>query len=336
MSAQTDLTLEIVEETPIELNLVDETPVTIELKETGAKGADGADGQDGEDGQGVPTGGTTNQVLAKASDEDFDTEWKDVEVADIPYYQYIYNSSGEQSGNRFNDWADLIAAIDGREARIVFEQDETLPVGSWFQSHITWVGNGNNPGNGAPEITIPDGCSFSHYINWMTESGLTITSESNSPVIEQEISTSHGFDRVKIQSFNAPFFRVTGTNLHAFFVANGGGLYNAGQPVIQYDGSAYAAYVVSTEQGIQGDIEDDTIASSVPMVFLQLKQSSESAKTFATHSGVDGASVIQQRYFSNAAVVGFLEGQPSGITSNTVSDALAELAARITTLEGYH
>jgi len=38
-------------------------------------GADGADGADGSDGVGVPTGGTTGQVLAKASATDFDTEW---------------------------------------------------------------------------------------------------------------------------------------------------------------------------------------------------------------------------------------------------------------------
>lgn len=41
----------------------------------GANGADGAAGADGSDGQGVPVGGTQNQVLRKASATDFDTEW---------------------------------------------------------------------------------------------------------------------------------------------------------------------------------------------------------------------------------------------------------------------
>jgi hypothetical protein len=41
----------------------------------GADGAPGADGADGADGVGVPVGGTSGQVLAKASATDYDTEW---------------------------------------------------------------------------------------------------------------------------------------------------------------------------------------------------------------------------------------------------------------------
>jgi len=43
----------------------------------GADGVDGTDGTDGTNGQGVPTGGTTGQVLAKSSATDYDTEWVD-------------------------------------------------------------------------------------------------------------------------------------------------------------------------------------------------------------------------------------------------------------------
>lgn len=41
----------------------------------GPAGADGTDGTDGTNGVGVPTGGTTGQVLAKSSDDDYATEW---------------------------------------------------------------------------------------------------------------------------------------------------------------------------------------------------------------------------------------------------------------------
>lgn len=41
----------------------------------GTDGADGATGAAGADGVGVPAGGTTGQVLAKASGTDYDTEW---------------------------------------------------------------------------------------------------------------------------------------------------------------------------------------------------------------------------------------------------------------------
>jgi hypothetical protein len=43
----------------------------------GADGADGAPGADGADGQGVPTGGTAGQHLAKIDGTDFNTEWVD-------------------------------------------------------------------------------------------------------------------------------------------------------------------------------------------------------------------------------------------------------------------
>lgn len=43
----------------------------------GADGADGAPGADGADGQGVPAGGTANQVLTKQSASDFDAAWAD-------------------------------------------------------------------------------------------------------------------------------------------------------------------------------------------------------------------------------------------------------------------
>lgn len=48
--------------------------------ETGPEGPQGPQGEQGPagaDGEGVPTGGTTGQVLAKASSTDFDTEWVD-------------------------------------------------------------------------------------------------------------------------------------------------------------------------------------------------------------------------------------------------------------------
>lgn len=43
----------------------------------GTDGADGLDGTDGADGQGVPTGGSAGQVLAKIDGTDFNTEWID-------------------------------------------------------------------------------------------------------------------------------------------------------------------------------------------------------------------------------------------------------------------
>ena len=47
--------------------------------DTGEKGEQGEQGLPGATGPGVPTGGTTGQVLSKNSDSDYDTVWKDAE-----------------------------------------------------------------------------------------------------------------------------------------------------------------------------------------------------------------------------------------------------------------
>lgn len=44
---------------------------------TGATGSTGATGAQGDPGEGIPTGGTTGQVLAKNSNTNYDTEWVD-------------------------------------------------------------------------------------------------------------------------------------------------------------------------------------------------------------------------------------------------------------------
>ena len=49
----------------------------------GAQGPAGPAGADGADGQGVPTGGTTGQILAKTSNTDYDTQWVNSPPADI-------------------------------------------------------------------------------------------------------------------------------------------------------------------------------------------------------------------------------------------------------------
>ena len=61
-------------------------------------GKDGVDGQDGQDGVGVPSGGTTEKVLAKASGTDYDTEWVD-QSGGGGTVQSVNNVTPDQSGN---------------------------------------------------------------------------------------------------------------------------------------------------------------------------------------------------------------------------------------------
>lgn len=62
------------------------------------KGDKGEDGQPGAAGQGVPTGGTAGQVLAKASGTDYDTEWVD-QSGGGGTVQSVNNVTPDQTGN---------------------------------------------------------------------------------------------------------------------------------------------------------------------------------------------------------------------------------------------
>lgn len=68
----------------------------------GKDGEDGAPGQDGAPGVGVPTGGTTGQVLAKKSGTDYDTEW--------------VNQSGGGGG--------AVDSVNGKTGTVVLDADD--------------------------------------------------------------------------------------------------------------------------------------------------------------------------------------------------------------------
>lgn len=63
---------------------------------TGSLTAGGA-GEQGEPGEGVPTGGTTGQVLAKNSNDDFDTEWIDAAAGGSAVWGDITGTLSDQT-----------------------------------------------------------------------------------------------------------------------------------------------------------------------------------------------------------------------------------------------
>ena len=247
------------------------------------------------------------------------TEYEEVNK----YTQYFFNSSGTQSGNRFNNFADMQDSIGGRQVIVQFEQDETLPAGAYDVSYQTWIGNGNNPESGDEvTITIPTGVTFSASISWQCQNGLTIYSTSANPVIVLDtISQTNQFDRTNIGCTTAPFFQIEVAGLHVVSLINGFGLKDFGSPVIHVtsDVAAYSVTLVITRQGIAPQFEDDTVSSDVPVVYGWLVQSSEARYGSPTHSGLDVGSFAfaadDNVYFSNASVIGFIEGQPANIPS---------------------
>lgn len=63
--------------------------------DTGEKGEQGEQGLPGSTGPGVPTGGTTGQILSKNSDDDYDTIWKDAEGGITNGFYYLVGTEEE-------------------------------------------------------------------------------------------------------------------------------------------------------------------------------------------------------------------------------------------------
>lgn len=76
-----------------------------EWKEYGPMGEPGANGIDGVDGVGIPAGGTTNQILAKANDEDYATYWMTNPVPVAGVTNQILRKKSEADYD--TEWADL-------------------------------------------------------------------------------------------------------------------------------------------------------------------------------------------------------------------------------------
>lgn len=82
------------------------------------------------------------------------------------YDVFIYKSTGSQTGNRYNSWSDLMTAITKQEGAktIQFEQDETIPAGSWNLDYVTLKGNGQEYNAGGYTLTFGDNTTISSWL----------------------------------------------------------------------------------------------------------------------------------------------------------------------------
>lgn len=103
----------------------------------GPEGPEGPAGADGADGVGVPEGGTAGQVLAKASDDDYDTEWVTPQAGggtNIGFYPIFVNTdpTQEYSGGTYSFPADclygLFIGVDVLEATSTNDVENTYSI----------------------------------------------------------------------------------------------------------------------------------------------------------------------------------------------------------------
>jgi hypothetical protein len=258
----------------VEADLVEEVSHDFELGRTGAQGipgetgadgapgtpgVDGIDGQDGApgaNGVGVPTGGTAKQFLRKLSATDFDTEW-----SDTTYSQFVFDSTATQDQNVFNDWADLVEAINtgqsGQKTITFRNNGDVLPAGTWSLRNTTFAGNGFPPAAGGVIIHLADGFILEEVPSLKFESFIAFRSLSNNPIMTiTTLSSIFMKENTIFFSQNSPFFEVS-PGAFCIIVHDKGALFaDEGAPILDIGASGN---VVSAIVGGAVDFQPDTV-----------------------------------------------------------------------------
>lgn len=191
------------------------------------------------------------------------------------YSVFIYNSSGSQTGNRFNSWANLMTAITRQEGlkTIIFEQNETIPTGSYNLDNCTLRGNNGLEYNaGGWTLTFGDNTTISSWVGSSiyalrllstSTTGNICTFSIPSLILVQSVSQVH--------STNYPFFKFTGTGQMIVSLQDSGRWTKLGGGVENLDvtSSAFACLLILARgQGSAPEI--NTLKSTNGVVFIDV------------------------------------------------------------------
>lgn len=189
------------------------------------------------------------------------------------YSVFVYNSSGSQSGNRYNSWSNLMTAVSKQEGfkDIVFEQDETIPAGAWNLDYCNLRGNGNAYDNGGYTITWPTGVTISSWTFPRMDS-VYMKSTSNAPIWTTTGAFVFFMDvQTYLGSTTAEFIKTTSGAQHVFYVGRGSHLVNAGYEVYNTTAAAYADIVVISRQQ-SSVVANNLFRGTNAVIFLDLVQ----------------------------------------------------------------
>lgn len=294
----------------------------------GDTGDEGPQGPAGADGVGVPTGGTIGQILTKVTNDDYDVNWQDQ-----TYSEFVFNSSGTQRGNRFNNFADLEAALWRQmgNKRVTFEQDETLtntgmPVNGWRLDNVMFYATA--PGAlGGPKLTLTSGFKVETWKNGSIQV-ISVDVDVTSPVI---LLTSgvHLFNALgsvfRVANGSSPFIEMTGGS--AIMVAslqNGVqiGSTDSGWTGVVINGSGYL-----TVLPCQGDTVIQNTALSGSGIFTILAQDASVQELTLTNTYPAISGFIQRAIQAKGSITVF---NPSGsdLVSTTVDTAIKEVNSK--------
>lgn len=192
------------------------------------------------------------------------------------YDVFIYKSTGSQVGNRFNNWANLMTAIAKQEGAktIYFEQDETIPAGSWNLDYVTLRGNGSEYNAGGYTLTFGDNTTIS---SWLVPSFHSLLLKSTSTT--GHICTFTGafsllVDTVaNVQSSSSyEFFASSYAGQNIIAVRNSGRWSLVGgstKELFKFTGSAFAQQVILS-RGDGAVVQNNTLSSTNAQILIDI------------------------------------------------------------------
>lgn len=192
------------------------------------------------------------------------------------YDVFVYKSTGSQTGNRYNSWSDLMTAIAKQEGSktIFFEQDETIPAGSWNLDYVTLRGNGNEYNAGGYTLTFGDNTTIS---SWLVPSF-------NSLLLKSTSTTGH------ICTFTTSFSllcetvtNVQSSSSYEFFASSYAGqniiaLNNSARwslvggstkALFKFTGSAFSQQVILS-RGDGSVVQNNTLSSTNSQIYIDI------------------------------------------------------------------
>lgn len=254
------------------------------------------------------------------------------------YSEFVYNSSGAQpllDANIYNDWDELYAALQSQGGRkvITFEQDETLPTGTYDLGYVRFRGSGRYSSAGASiTVTMPNGFNLAgnSWADGGLENWLKLIYQGASSALTYSASTGQTFylgTSCSINTTAASFFSLSSSGKLTIELAGPSStLQNGGYEPVTLAGTptilvlAAGGYASIGNNLFRGNISG---GSGIISVISPTYSSGIAARTDAN---LTGAMTVDLR--SNAALVEF-DTSGTDFTATTVQLAIEEAKAYI-------
>lgn len=243
------------------------------------------------------------------------------------YTEFVYNSSGSQSKNRYNNWSDLVTELSNVEGekKIIFEQNETLPAGTYTLENTIWLGNGFPAAAGGVTVTLPTGFVLNEVPSLRIDNFLVVTTTSINPIMT--VTGLHNcltYNNSGISATNKEFYKVETGALLIYVLFGGCVTGNAGYEVINLN-AADATMSLAFLGGGNG-ITDNTYRGSGIVLLQGFDAAPQDNATFdwLYNTQANFSGTLVENLQNRADYISY-DNTTSGLTADRVQAAIDEL-----------